>query len=614
MSEENIIEPGSANTNQTDTTGVTAKPVQNSRRQDGSALERASRDFLNFKLLLEKKQSIETLLNTAEIQNSNQARIQVEVQNHQQAIAIATAAAEIHQNMLEVKAYRDEIKREHDKQFAKVSKDEFVNTFKIKYLLEEDEVESHNKSIEQRNIELAALREDRIAKINEAAHTPAYPAVESIEKIIEVLDIPTKTVNQAFGDEKNSTEKSAARITESIIPDSIKKKYVVIDNKYYESGRDAKLVFIDNTTHIKAPDREPLEHHVRSMVEIAEAREWPSIKVNGTKEFRSSVWLEASLRGIKVEGYTPSSVEKAQLETLLKKQNKTEEENSISKGQAYKQSVSATSNAPSIKTDLNTQDQSALARKENQKTFARESSPLSKEGIPSTSQMQAIRTFSGTVIEHGDAPYEFQKDNSANYYAKLQTPTGEQVIWGKDIKRAIEVSSTTVGENIKLLDMGKQPVTVTENVRDASGNIIGSKLIDTHRNTWVVESEKTRLADENKPELSRKEKLLQAFDQYPNLTEAALKYPEFDELKHSAAAYEITRKSIETLDKKSQETVLKRFKEILRNDIESDNKGVVVNIREPLTNVQGQDKKNVKARSASTEKQTRSQKNMEYAQ
>ncbi|MDO8336497.1 MAG: LPD7 domain-containing protein [Candidatus Saccharibacteria bacterium] len=612
MSEENIIEPGSANTNQLATAEAIAKPIQNTRRQDGSAGERASRDFLNFKVLLEKKQSIEALLNTSEIQNSNQARIQVEVQNHQQALAIASAAAEIHQNMLEVKAYRDEIKREHDKQFEKVSKDEFINTFKIKYLLEEDEVESHNKSIEQRDLELAALREDRIAKISEAAHTPAFPAVETIEKIIDALDISTKAVNQTFGDEKQSVKKVTDGISETIIPDSIKRKYVVIDNKYYESGKDAKLAFIDNTTHIKAPDREPLDHHVRSMVEIAEAREWPSIKVKGTKEFRSSVWLEASLRGIKVEGYTPSPVEKAQLETLLKKQSKAEEENSISKGQAYKQSASATNNAPSFKTDLNTQDQLALARKEDQKTFARESSP--KEETPSTSKIQAIRSFSGTVIEHGDAPYEFQKDNSANYYAKLQTPTGEQVIWGKDIKRAIEVSNTTVGENIKLLDIGKQPVTVTENVKDESGKVIGTKLVDKHRNTWVVESEKTRQAEDNKPELSRKEKLLQVFDRYPNLIEAALKHPEYDELKHSAAAYEITRKSIESLDKKSQETVLNRFKEILRNDIESDNKGVVVNIREPLTNVQGQDKKNVKARSSSTEKQLRPQKNKEYAQ
>lgn len=44
----------------------------------------------------------------------------------------------------------------------------------------------------------------------------------------------------------------------------------------------------------------------RSMVDVAQARHWRALRVSGHQDFRRSVWLEASVRGVKALGYEPS--------------------------------------------------------------------------------------------------------------------------------------------------------------------------------------------------------------------------------------------------------------------------------------------------------------------
>jgi hypothetical protein len=41
---------------------------------------------------------------------------------------------------------------------------------------------------------------------------------------------------------------------------------------------------------------------------------WDELRVKSTDEFRREVWLEASSRGIHVDGYKPSELDKAELE------------------------------------------------------------------------------------------------------------------------------------------------------------------------------------------------------------------------------------------------------------------------------------------------------------
>jgi hypothetical protein len=52
-------------------------------------------------------------------------------------------------------------------------------------------------------------------------------------------------------------------------------------------------------------------------VAIAQARDWSSVSVRGSEEFRRATWLEASMQGIEVQGYAPTREDKARLASLI---------------------------------------------------------------------------------------------------------------------------------------------------------------------------------------------------------------------------------------------------------------------------------------------------------
>lgn len=64
----------------------------------------------------------------------------------------------------------------------------------------------------------------------------------------------------------------------------------------------------------------------RSMVDVAQARNWQSLRVSGSEEFRRLVWLEAGARGVKALGYEPSpaDLERLKVERDQRQANRIE--------------------------------------------------------------------------------------------------------------------------------------------------------------------------------------------------------------------------------------------------------------------------------------------------
>lgn len=109
--------------------------------------------------------------------------------------------------------------------------------------------------------------------------------------------------------------------------------------------------------------------------------------------------------------------------------------------------------------------------------------------------------ITGRMIGHGVANYQFRRDQDPSYYVKLQTMRGERVLWGKDLERAIEASTTKVAidDMVGVRRVGRETVTVTERQRDAQGQVVSQSEQLAHRNRWVVEkagyfAERARLA------------------------------------------------------------------------------------------------------------------------
>jgi hypothetical protein len=84
--------------------------------------------------------------------------------------------------------------------------------------------------------------------------------------------------------------------------------------EYRFRGDTSRVAFTESTFRLATDTNSPSV--ARSMVDVAEARNWRALRVSGNEDFRRMVWLEASVRGVKTLGYEPNP---ADLE-LMKKQ------------------------------------------------------------------------------------------------------------------------------------------------------------------------------------------------------------------------------------------------------------------------------------------------------
>ena len=81
--------------------------------------------------------------------------------------------------------------------------------------------------------------------------------------------------------------------------------------EYRFRGDTSRVAFTESTFRLATDTNSPSV--ARSMVDVAEARNWRSLRVSGNEDFRRMVWLEASVRGVKALGYEPNP---ADLEVL----------------------------------------------------------------------------------------------------------------------------------------------------------------------------------------------------------------------------------------------------------------------------------------------------------
>jgi hypothetical protein len=83
--------------------------------------------------------------------------------------------------------------------------------------------------------------------------------------------------------------------------------------EYRFRGDTTRVAFTESTFRLATDTNSPSV--ARSMVDVAEARNWRALCVSGNEDFRRMVWLEASVRGVKSIGYEPNPID---LEVLQK--------------------------------------------------------------------------------------------------------------------------------------------------------------------------------------------------------------------------------------------------------------------------------------------------------
>ncbi|WP_394483358.1 LPD7 domain-containing protein [Roseateles sp. LYH14W] len=74
--------------------------------------------------------------------------------------------------------------------------------------------------------------------------------------------------------------------------------------EYRFRGDSSRVAFTESTFKLATDTNSPSV--ARSMVDVAQARNWKGVRVSGSEDFRRLVWLEASVRGVKAIGYEPN--------------------------------------------------------------------------------------------------------------------------------------------------------------------------------------------------------------------------------------------------------------------------------------------------------------------
>ena len=96
--------------------------------------------------------------------------------------------------------------------------------------------------------------------------------------------------------------------------------------EYRFRGDTSRVAFTESTFRLATDTNSPSV--ARSMVDVAEARNWKALRVSGNEDFKRMVWLEASVRGVKTLGYEPNP---GDLE-LLKREREARLVNRIDRG------------------------------------------------------------------------------------------------------------------------------------------------------------------------------------------------------------------------------------------------------------------------------------------
>lgn len=309
------------------------------------------------------------------------------------------------------------------------------------------------------NIELgddvAGMRQP-VLQPSGSKESAGHTGVDQDEEAQNVVD---KDDAEHAGEPAVDEELEAREASRKALQEELDAAFYHVDNKYYRRDNDNKLAILEAGSKLRTADSDP--YVAVSMVKLAESKGWDSIKVAGTPEFRRAVWMEAALRGIQVRGYKPTEVD------LLKLAEKHDARLSNSVEQLE-------------------QKDHASTQRSGKATFSREAmhSPNEPSQEKPSPEENARKGTVGLVLSHGAAKFNFDKDESLNYYVRLQTDAGEKVVWGIDLERAMAKGEVQNGQRAELVYLGRQPTQVLANKRDETGAVVGKEWITSHRNAW----------------------------------------------------------------------------------------------------------------------------------
>jgi len=270
--------------------------------------------------------------------------------------------------------------------------------------------------------------------------------------------------------------------------ESLRKRFLEAGAQFYyrtAPGEPTRVAFTDNGKRLITEYDDPSVIH--GMVLRALEKGWTVVRVNGTDEFKTEAWVQATIAGLDVEGYTPRGIDLAQREDrrdqrpIRTKTTQHPINREASQDRAKDESVKNPEHP------LSSGQQVALATLEAILRARGDSPTMIAAAVKEAkARLQGERVVVGTVIDHGLDHYNHDVQNAKSYFVKVATDRGEREIWGVDLGRACEQGKVQKGDTVALVQQAQERVTVTVPLRDELGTAIGTASQPATRNRWEV--------------------------------------------------------------------------------------------------------------------------------
>lgn len=226
-------------------------------------------------------------------------------------------------------------------------------------------------------------------------------------------------------------------------PETVRKRYMYADGHYYFRDRKNDEAFVDKGPGLSTRTNDPIV--AASMLDVAQAKGWQSIRVTGSPDFMKEIWFQAQLRGMDILGYSPEPLDLARLED-------------------------AKARGLGPKPDLNNQIEAV------------------GENRPAPAKI-AKNPMAGVVVDFGEAPFNFDKREGVNqsYFISLKNEDGGLTThWGKDLARLAKQYELKKGDSILLARLDKKDVEVQEPLHDENGKLVGTRSKSSQLNEWAL--------------------------------------------------------------------------------------------------------------------------------
>lgn len=301
---------------------------------------------------------------------------------------------------------------------------------------------------------------------------------------------PSPKPAQQVQDAEGEADPRAVRL--KMLLEGLEKQYLKADDRYHFRDRSGDVAF-------EAQDKRLVTAHetpaiVSSMIDLAEARGWDTLKLSGTAEFRREAWLQASLRDLDVTGYRPTKLDKTRLDELRAELGGPQKGFNIIADQRQVGDVKSYDGFPALNDTPQSEPRLPVAQGhvavldalEKAMKARGDSDPvIAAAKAAATQKLGKGRVHVGKLVETGKAPYQDKAGEPQSHYLVLEDDAGRrEKVWGVDLPRAIEHGKIERGDKVALAFRGRQPVTVTVKVSSDNGKDVRFEKREVERNAW----------------------------------------------------------------------------------------------------------------------------------